>query len=287
MTDQSQKDSAVVLADTTNATAIAVSREQKDLWKRMYCRGATDDEAELIIGISIRTGLSLEARQLFPVQRWDADLRKMVFTVQTSIDGFRLIAERTKRYAGQLETEWLDKNGRWLTYWADSFPPVGARVGVLRKDFEKPMFAYARFEAYAGRKKNGQLNSMWTSKPEVMIAKCAEALALRKAFPQELSGLYTEDEIEVVPTEDLSRRAAIEDKKSKTEAMLDAFSKYEVTRFMLEDYCDGKKIDDFSDTEITKCQLLYRQFKSGEATSRTLSEALYPDNREFPDPNGS
>ena len=66
-------------------------------------------------------------------------------------------------------------------------PPSAARVGVLRKGFSEVMFAVARFDAYAATNKEGKLGPMWRKMPDVMIAKCAEALALRRAFPQEMS----------------------------------------------------------------------------------------------------
>ncbi|WP_278976723.1 phage recombination protein Bet [Oligella urethralis] len=51
------------------------------------------------------------------------------------------------------------------------------------------------FEEAAATKNNGELNSMWTKRPRGQLAKCAEAGALRKAFPDEMGGIMTSDEI--------------------------------------------------------------------------------------------
>ena len=174
---------------------IEYTQDQVQLIKDTICKDATDDELKYFMYMAKKTGLDPFAKQMYSIARWDSKLGRNVRTIQASIDGFRVIAERSNKYAGQLGPYWLNDKGEWLDYWIGATPPLASKVGILRSDFKEPLWAVAKFESYAQKNKDGSLSQFWKKMPELMIAKVAESLALRKAFPQDLSGIYTTDEM--------------------------------------------------------------------------------------------
>lgn len=165
--------------------------KQKAALEQLGVARASNADLAVFFHTATRTGLDPFARQIYMIQREGRQ------TIQTGIDGFRLIArravDRTHETLGYEDTQWCGQDGQWRDVWLDPEPPHAAAVVVLRNGNRFP--AIALYTEYVARTKDGKPNRTWSNMPALMLAKCAEALALRKAFPQDLSGLYTSDEM--------------------------------------------------------------------------------------------
>lgn len=173
------------------------SQEQIDLIKRNICKGATDDELALFVQQCAKTGLDPFTRQIYSLERKskNGDQWETVRQTLISIDGQRLVAERTGKYEGQVGPYWCGKDGQWKDVWLSPEAPMASKVGIYKKGFREPLWGVATYKEYVQLTKNQTPNAMWTKFPSTMLAKCAESLGLRKAFPMELSGLYTTEEM--------------------------------------------------------------------------------------------
>lgn len=158
--------------------------------RSIICKDATPAEFQAFVMQCKRTGLDPITRQIYWIKGNDGKVH-----IQTSIDGFRLVAERSGVYEGQTSPLWCGDDGVWKDVWLSKDLPRACKIGVYKKGFREPLYAIALFDEYAQFKRDGSLVYMWNKMPALMLAKVAESLALRKAFPNDLSGLYSKEEM--------------------------------------------------------------------------------------------
>lgn len=184
-----QMTTAAIEVHKPNGQALAqrleFTPEQEQMIYNIYAKGASRDEFAVLMEIAKARRLNPLLRQCYFVKRWDSKARVEVWAVQAGIDGIRAVAERTGKYDGQDEPEYEERDGTVLK----------ATVRVYRKDWTRPAVGVAYMSEYVQKTKEGAPTHFWKNMPHIMLAKCAEALALRKAFPEDMSGLYIPEEM--------------------------------------------------------------------------------------------
>lgn len=162
--------------------------------------------AEAFLAVCRATGLNPFAKQIYAVPMGGK------LSIVVGIDGFRLIADRTGDYLGQTPIEWTRDGVTWVTAWlpelqggAKGDKPAAARIGIKRRGFTDPLYQVVTWDEFGGRGGN------WNDRPAHMLGIRAESHAMRKAFPNDLSGLYTpEDAGAASPAEEDASKALIE-----------------------------------------------------------------------------
>jgi phage recombination protein Bet len=193
------------------------TQEQLKMIRQSFLNGANEQEASVLLELARLRRLNPITKQIHFVKRWDSMKRVDIWSAQVGIDGFRAIAERTGLYDGQDEPA-FEYDGKALK---------ACRVKVYRRDWSRPAVGIAHFTEYAQYKKDKEsgrqeLTAMWASKPHVMLAKCAEALAFRKAFPEDTSGLYAPEEMGDEPREVQAERVPATSRTEELKTMLNA-----------------------------------------------------------------
>ena len=215
---------------------ITMSPEQIDLLKRTICRGCSDDEMKLFLYTCTRLGLDPFLKQIYAIKRGGA------MTIQISIDGYRLIAEKTKQYVPGREPSFqYDKDGKLMC--------ATAYVKKLAEDGSWHEVCATAFMAEYAVTTN---TAFWGKMPHNQLAKCAESLALRRAFPAQLAGTYTQEEMEAAAiVVDPSKEKATEDDVSAFQVLYQAIP--DNIRKIVDDGMSRQKVTDPKDLTAEMC----------------------------------
>lgn len=149
--------------------------EQYKLITDVVARGATPDELKLFLYRCQHMGLD----PLKPGMVHFIKYGTGPGTIVVGIEGFRSIAARTGKISG-IKRGVIKEDGKLVAGWCE----------VYRSDWQHPAREEVPFAEYNTGK------GPWSKMPETMIKKVAEAAALRMAFPDDLGGVYTKEEMD-------------------------------------------------------------------------------------------
>lgn len=184
----------------------------KTAWKALveavYPAAKTPDAVVMALAYCKARNLDPFKRPVHIVLVWDSGRGAMVETVWPGISELRTTAMRTKKFAGCDEVEFgpdVERHFEWtdrknVKHEADVTYPLWARMTVYRMlGAERITIVGPKVyweETYASQGKSDAPNEMWRKRPRGQLEKCAEAGALRRAFPEELGDEPTAEEME-------------------------------------------------------------------------------------------
>lgn len=220
------------------------TQEQISILRNCICKELSNEEFQIFLMACNRTQLDPFMRQIHAVKRWDNRLKRETMTIQTGIDGYRLIAERTGCYApGPKPTFEYDEKGNLIS--ATAYVKKQTQDGTwhivdVEAFFEE--YCQTTTDKHTGEKKS---IGLWVSMKRNQLAKCAESLALRKSFPAELSGIYTKEEMTQADIEEFIPKISLEQASKLSDILnecdikyVDIFMKYIKREFKTDNFCD-------------------------------------------------
>lgn len=211
----------------------------------------TDAELLYFAQVCHASGLDPARKEIYGIYRKDTKTGKQKLTIQTGIDGFRSVAERTGKYAGSKEYVFTYDDDKRITVGGKVVP--NAATATVIKLIGGHLVETTRTVKWEDFYPGDYMGKMWVKFPEIMLGKVAEAQALRAAFPN-TGQLYLAEEIDneraTVPSETKDDPQLLDevvdtiksatDKETITEAFnrLNSEQKKQVTHLVTERYVE-------------------------------------------------
>lgn len=174
--------------------------------------------AEAFLTVCRRTGLDPFAKQIYAIEV------KGKMAIVVGVDGFRVVAQRSKDYRGQIGPQWTADGVTWVDAWLPELQggqkgdrPAAARIGILRKGWKEPLWQVVTWAEFGVEPRFKGDN--WEVRPAHMLGIRAETHGLRRTYPNDLSGLYTPEDFD--DTENLGELVDIEAELAAIEKVTD------------------------------------------------------------------
>lgn len=165
--------------------SIEIGKITKEDVKKFFCEKATDNEIALFLKIALLNGLNPFKRELYLVKYGEYPA-----SIVTGYEVYLKRADRTQKCDG------------YRAWTEGDVPNMKAKIEIFRKDWKHPFCHEIEYSEYVQKKKDGEINVFWKTKPKTMCKKVVTAQGFRLAFPDEMGGLpYIQEEVNAEESE--------------------------------------------------------------------------------------